>query len=74
MTPSSSALSSALSMNRSAPAASSMFAVYYDEVKYQAPEQPSFWFGGIVLADANVPSVEQGISDLDTSGYRFLGA
>jgi hypothetical protein len=36
--------------------------IYYDEVKYSPPEQPSYWLGGVCVSHELVPEIEAQIS------------
>lgn len=39
-----------------------MHLFYYDEVKYDPPEQPSFWLGGISFPSELIPEIEEEVN------------
>lgn len=41
-----------------------MHLLYFDEVKYDPPQQESYWLGGICVSEAIVPEIESAVSDV----------
>ena len=46
-----------------------MHLLYYDEVKYDPPEQKSFWLGGICIHHADVAAVESEINKVSEAAF-----
>ncbi len=51
-----------------------MHLLYYDEVKYDPPIQPSFWLGGVCAPHTAIPEIEEQINKVsaDAFGSRLL--
>jgi hypothetical protein len=43
--------------------------IYYDEVKYDPPKQPSYWLGGICVSDDIVADLERQVSDIANRAF-----
>jgi hypothetical protein len=41
-----------------------VYAIYFDEVKYDPPAQPSYWIGGLAIPIARIPELEQQVDNL----------
>ena len=46
-----------------------MHLLYYDEVKHDPPNQPSYWLGGIAVPHELVPEIEDAINDVAEKAF-----
>ncbi|RUU50111.1 hypothetical protein EOD04_37685, partial [Mesorhizobium sp. M2C.T.Ca.TU.009.01.2.1] len=51
-----------------------MYLLYYDEVKYDPPNQQSFWLGGVCAEHTAIPAIEDQINEVsqEAFGSRLL--
>ena len=47
-----------------------MYAVYFDEVKYNPPDQRSYWIGGLAIPVERIPELEAQVNDLAYSLFE----
>ncbi len=47
-----------------------MYAIYFDEVKYNPPDQKSYWIGGLAIPIDRIPVLETQVNDLAFSLFE----